>query len=1093
MGTDFGQSFRKGIGIQKVELDEKSVIDSLPPSDTILMANGQGRISPPITPDVISGSQSRHTSTESASEIAPEIVVWTEDMDIDNASPVESDDELSSLNSDIEDEPPQFDNDPAPLQMSTTENTTGCLPSASSNLTELSDLSSIPSTVSSKATTPTPIEAEGSQEHDHNQDQIIDDQTQSHPQSPSHDAERYNFNIRPKASIPTDISSYRYASECVTAAESSRLNPYALHPEEYLLLRHHISYTQVTTYLNIRNGILRLWLQHPWVAVTRIEAVGCANARWFDAASVCYDWLVRRGYINYGCVQVSDAITDDSTALVIKRQKTVAVIGAGISGLGCARQLEGLFKQFADRFRERGEPPPRVVVLEGRSRVGGRVYSREFQTKPKEPIPAFKNKRHTAEMGGMIITGFDRGNPINILLRGQLSLPYHALTADTTIYDSNGKAVDPVRDLLVEKLYNDCLDRVSEYKHKNQPAKLIEGRRDLIEEGRDSPGDGSKTMYQEEQAVAALPDALPASEQNVPDKINLIPVSSDKLTGRVHMEPGTPATTKASDKAKLMGWAIRDSADGENIDLTSAVNEREATLGSVLDSTISQYKNIVGLTAQDHRLINWHIANLEYSNATSLHNLSLPLWDIDAGNEWEGSHTMVVGGYQSVARGLVHCPTSLDLKTKFPVKSISYHTGDGMASAAIECEDGSVVDADAVVCTIPLGVLKQNNIFFNPPLPSWKTDVVERLGFGILNKVVLVYDKIFWEHDRHIFGVLRESSNRHSTSQKDYAASRGRFFQWFNVSNTTGLPCLIALMAGEAGFETEHSSNDSLVAEATEVLRSVFGHDVPHPIEAMVTRWGSDRFARGSYSSAAPGMQPEDYDVMARPVGNLFFAGEHTIGTHPATVHGAYLSGLRAASEVLETLIGPIEVPTPLILPRDSLLLRKRKEPARDPQPARLQAYEQEIQAHIQAKLGERPSRPAKVAGNAYILYSKDLFDVARKKCEENRKPGKGGRAVPNEVRIMTSKMWKDATVEERRPYEEQAAEQKRGYADAVQAWNETTERWDHEAAALRAAYEKENPFGTAKIGDMHREFSNKQRRTRNISYAEDKDSDTGF
>ncbi|KAG9505666.1 hypothetical protein J7337_002638 [Fusarium musae] len=1090
MGSDFGQSFRKGIGIRKRDLDDENAIDSLTPSDTIVMSNPAGRISPPITPDVVSVPQSRQTSTEIASEIAPEIVVWTEDMDIDNASHVESEDELSSIKSYAEEGPSQNDDDPTPFGASTVEDAVGSLPS---NLTELSDLSSIPSTVSSKATTPTPVDTDGGQEEDQDQDQdlSIDDQPQSHQQSPSRDAERYNFNIRPKASIPTDMSAYQYASECVLAAESSRLNPYALHPEEYHLLRHHISYTQVTTYLNIRNGIIRLWFKHPWIGVTRLEAVGCANARWFDAASVCYDWLVRRGYINYGCVRLSEAETDDTVAPVVKRQKTIAVIGAGISGLGCARQLEGLFRQFADRFHERGEPAPRVVVLEGRGRVGGRVYSREFRTKPKEKSPAFEGKRHTAEMGGMIITGFDRGNPINILLRGQLGLPYHALTADTTIYDSSGRAVDPVRDQLVEKLYNDCLDRVSEYKYKNQLAKLVEGRRDLIEEGRDSPGDGSKTMFQEEEAAAAQQDAPLVTQQNVPAKVNLIPVSSDKLTGRVHMEPGTPATTKASDKAKLMGWTIRDSADGENIDLTSAVNEEGATLGSVLDNAISQYKQIIGLNAQDHRLINWHIANLEYSNATSLHNLSLPLWDIDAGNEWEGSHTMVVGGYQSVARGLVHCPSSLDLKTKFPVKSISYHTGEGMASAAIECEDGSVVDADAVVCTIPLGVLKQNNIVFNPPLPSWKTDVVERLGFGILNKVVLVYDKIFWDHDRHIFGVLRESSNRLSTSQKDYAANRGRFFQWFNVSNTTGLPCLIALMAGEAGFETEHSSNDSLVAEATEVLRSVFGQDVPYPVEAMVTRWGSDRFARGSYSSAAPGMQPEDYDVMARPVGNLFFAGEHTIGTHPATVHGAYLSGLRAASEVLETLIGPIEVPTPLILPRDSVLLRKRKEPAQDQQPARLQAYENEIQTYIQSKLGGRPSRPAKVAGNAYILYSKDLFDVARKKCEENRKPGKGGRAVPNEVRIMTSKMWRDASSEERKPYEDQATEQKRGYAEAVQAWTRATERWDQEAAALRTAYEKENPFGTAKITEAPHESSSKHRRTRHISYAED--SDLGF
>ncbi|KAH7272510.1 Sec1-like protein [Fusarium solani] len=1078
---DFGRGFRTGIGDRKGGLGDKCVLDSQPTSDPVVVPNAQTRMSPPTTPDMASLPQSRQTSTEHASEVAPEIVVWTEDMEVESESAAESDDQ-SSVAADAEEETRQVD-DSALLHT-----IDAAVDSFPSSLADLSDLSSIPSTDSSKATTPTPVEAESLQ------DQAVDDQPptrpSSHQQSPSHnEAERYNFNIRPKSSIPTDISSSRYASECIAAAESSRLNPYALHPEEYLLLRHHISYTQVTTYLNIRNGILRLWMKRPWIGVTRPEAVGCANARWFDAASVCYDWLVRRGYINYGCVQVSEPGIDENGAPVVRRQKTIAIIGAGISGLGCARQLEGLFTQFADRFRERGEPPPRVVVLEGRSRVGGRVYSREFKTKPKEPVPDFKDKRHTAEMGGMIITGFERGNPINILLRGQLSLPYHALTADTTIYDSNGKPVDPVRDQLVEKLYNDCLDRVSEYKHKNQPAKLIEGRRDLIEEGRDSPGDGNKTMMQAEEAAAAQPDAPSVAQQNVPAKVNMIPVSSDKLTGRVHTEPGTPATIKASEKAKLMGWTLRDhSAEGDNIDLAQAVNEEGATLGSVLDSAISQYKQMVGLNAQDHRLINWHIANLEYSNATGLHNLSLPLWDIDAGNEWEGSHTMVVGGYQSVARGLVHCPTSLDLKTKFPVKSISYHVGEGMPSAAIECEDGSVVDADAVVCTIPLGVLKQNNIAFNPPLPSWKTDVVERLGFGILNKVVLVYDKVFWENDRHIFGVLRESTNRHSTSQKDYATNRGRFFQWFNVSNTTGLPCLIALMAGEAGFDTEHSSNDSLIAEATEVLRRVFGSEVPYPVEAMVTRWGSDRFARGSYSSAAPGMQPEDYDVMARPVGNLFFAGEHTIGTHPATVHGAYLSGLRAASEVLEMLIGPIEVPTPLILPRDSVLLRKRKEPTKDPRRAKLEAYEQELLSHIHSKLGERPVRPNKVAANAYILYSKALFDVARKKCEENRKPGKAGRAVPNEVRIMTSKMWKEATPEERKPYEDQAMEQRRGHADAVQAWSRDVEKWDREAASLRAEYQRDHP-PVPGLGELARESSHKHRRAR-VSYAEDRDSE---
>lgn len=51
---------------------------------------------------------------------------------------------------------------------------------------------------------------------------------------------------------------------------------------------------------------------------------------------------------------------------------------------------------------------------------------------------------------------------------------------------------------------------------------------------------------------------------------------------------------------------------------------------------------------------------------------------------------------------------------------------------------------DAVLCTLPLGVLKEcvrgggiNSVQFLPPLPEWKTSAVQRMGFGNLNKVLV--------------------------------------------------------------------------------------------------------------------------------------------------------------------------------------------------------------------------------------------------------------------------------------------------------------------------------------------------------------------
>lgn len=53
--------------------------------------------------------------------------------------------------------------------------------------------------------------------------------------------------------------------------------------------------------------------------------------------------------------------------------------------------------------------------------------------------------------------------------------------------------------------------------------------------------------------------------------------------------------------------------------------------------------------------------------------------------------------------------------------------------------------------------------------------------------------------------------------------------------------------------------------------------------------------AYGAYSSVAVGaLGGEDYDILSESVvGRVFFAGEATAKKWPATMHGAFLSGLR--------------------------------------------------------------------------------------------------------------------------------------------------------------------------------------------------------
>jgi monoamine oxidase len=64
--------------------------------------------------------------------------------------------------------------------------------------------------------------------------------------------------------------------------------------------------------------------------------------------------------------------------------------------------------------------------------------------------------------------------------------------------------------------------------------------------------------------------------------------------------------------------------------------------------------------------------------------------------------------------------------------------------------------------------------------------------------------------------------------------------------------------------------------------------------------WGTDQFARGSYSSALPG-RAEGRAVLTAPVDDrLFFAGEACSRQDFSTAHGAYLTGIAAAEQAMK-------------------------------------------------------------------------------------------------------------------------------------------------------------------------------------------------
>ena len=74
----------------------------------------------------------------------------------------------------------------------------------------------------------------------------------------------------------------------------------------------------------------------------------------------------------------------------------------------------------------------------------------------------------------------------------------------------------------------------------------------------------------------------------------------------------------------------------------------------------------------------------------------------------------------------------------------------------------------------------------------------------------------------------------------------------------------------------EQQSDETTKAEIIEVLRKMFGKDIPEPEAILVPRWGQDPFTWGSYINWPIGVSEVDFDRMKacslfKPFRGFFF------------------------------------------------------------------------------------------------------------------------------------------------------------------------------------------------------------------------------
>jgi monoamine oxidase len=342
---------------------------------------------------------------------------------------------------------------------------------------------------------------------------------------------------------------------------------------------------------------------------------------------------------------------------------------------------------------------------------------------------------------------------------------------------------------------------------------------------------------------------------------------------------GTFETVDESRKSYDVGGVLRSS-----VEYDAAEDELYTILNSLYQQgnpTLSfetVFQALYPLQAND-RLWKFLLSTYVTFDTGDLDRLSSTLYH--EGEEFGGPEHIVTNGYDTLATFLSQ---GLNIQVNQKVSDIDY------TQSTIKITHGiTITEADYVIVTVPLGVLKANHIAFTPELPAAKQNAIQKIGMNCVNKFLLVWDTSFWDEVQYI---------SYTPDEKD-------LFNYFvNLKKINpGLNGLMTFAYAEQARLTETMTDTELIEKMMTHLKDIYGTSIPYPKHFLRTKWQSNEHTLGAYAYTAVGTEMQHFDVLAEAIKDrLFFAGEHTEADYFSTVHGAYLSGLREAQKIIDLL-----------------------------------------------------------------------------------------------------------------------------------------------------------------------------------------------
>ena len=245
----------------------------------------------------------------------------------------------------------------------------------------------------------------------------------------------------------------------------------------------------------------------------------------------------------------------------------------------------------------------------------------------------------------------------------------------------------------------------------------------------------------------------------------------------------------------------------------------------------------------------------------------------------DGEDLMIPRGYGSL---LAHYAKGVDVRLNAPVSRIRW----GARGVTAETDAGTISGRVAVVA-LPSALIADGALIFSPFLPVEVLQAHHDLPLGLLDKVALKFKKNIFPSETTEVLQLRREDGRNM-----------RFLTRHWDSNVC-----VALAPGRLARELEAAGEAAAIEHALAELATMLGGDIRRQFDrGAATAWAADPYARGAYSHCVPGRFGAR-EILTRPVGDrIVFAGEHIVQSAYGTLHGAHLSGIRAAAEARRLL-----------------------------------------------------------------------------------------------------------------------------------------------------------------------------------------------